>query len=149
MTAKLLAKKIIGEFPEARSLDDIDQKELSDLWSVLPCLDVDGVKRLLPCLMLTVLKAEAGKISLTFADQLIYYLDGYESGLSKDLAMGVHKQRILRSFSQGQAILIRQWLEFIIDMKFADCARDQLVSALEYWQMVSQGMNRKGAGVDS
>ncbi|MBV6501897.1 MAG: hypothetical protein CJBNEKGG_04438 [Prosthecobacter sp.] len=126
--------EILEAFPGAHSLISVPKEELDDLWSFLPQLDVEGVQRLLPCLMLTALEASEQRISIPLADQVVYYLDGIE----KDRPLGErdlnHKVRIFELFSNAQIAAIVSWLDFVSYLPFTRSASLERDSALTFWR---------------
>lgn len=131
-------RDITSAFPDAQTLVRLPPNDLREAWSALACLEEKSVKRLLPSLMLTVLEAEENGVSLSLADQVIYYLDGIESNRAPRLRDLSSKSKIFETFSIEQTDVIVRWLDWVKGMTFADAARDDIEDAMRFWKRKSE-----------
>ena len=141
-TAIDLHAKIISAFPGSASLYPERKDELEELWSALPLLDAQGVLQLLPCLMLSALDASEMEESLNLADQIVYYLDGYEHNRPPELRDLTHKVKVFEEFSYAQIKTIREWLKNVSVLRFTESAQSELNAALRYWQDMEEDRKR-------
>ena len=134
-----LEAKIQEAFPGARSLLSDPDVGLDHLWVELPLFESDGVRRLLPCLMLTVLEASRSSVTIpSGADQVLIFLDGRQKHLPLSHRTTESKVKTAATFSRPQVEAVRAWLDFVRGLSFTEPVISSLRSAKKFWKQQAE-----------